>query len=274
MVHRFSSHDAMKPGLLKAAMAVLVLAGLGSCTQQEVPVAPGIDPAPRTGPLERRTQEPLPARKADVAYIFVGGFAEPVLLQFREIYEQLPLLPCEGMQLRAYYAWESGTGNLFFHSTWKLQRDLRAFLALNPAADVVLVGHSYGGSAIMDALRGVADVPHTGKVLVVTVDPVSRRERSKPRERAPQVDFWINSYCYPYRNVRDVAARIGGPWRECPQADVNLRFSALARDDDGKRYAHVYPRSLLMEQPIGQEKSAYQHLLDACQKLGIGKLIE
>ncbi|MBR3903670.1 MAG: alpha/beta fold hydrolase [Akkermansia sp.] len=241
---------------------------LGSCSQPQV--AEGIDPAPRTGPIERRTQEPLPARPAELAFIFVGGFAEPVLLQFRSIYEQTPPLPCKGRQLRAYYAWESGTGNLLFHSTWKLQRDLRAFLAVNPAADVVLVGHSYGGSAIMDALRGVADVPHSGKVLVLTVDPVSRRERSKPRERAPQVDFWINSYCYPYRNVRDVAARLGGPWRECPQADVNIRFSALQRDAAGKRYAHVYPEPLLMEPAPGQEKSAYQHLLEACGRLGIG----
>lgn len=260
----------MKQTLTGVALAAAAWAGLSSCTQT-VPVAPGIEPAPRTGPLERRTQEPLQPRQADVAFIFVGGFAEPVLLQFREIYEQWPLLPCEGSQLRAYYAWESGTGNLLFHSTWKLQRDLRAFLALNPAADVVLVGHSYGGSAIMDALRGVADVPHTGKVLVLTVDPVSRRERSKPRERAPQVDYWINTYCYPYRNVRDAAARLGGPWRECPQADVNMRFSALQRDKDGNRYAHVYPRSLLMEVAPGQTKSACEQLVEACKRHRIGK---
>ena len=256
-----------------ALTACAVLAGcLASCSQPQV--AEGIVPAPRTGPIERRTQEPLRAEQADVAFIFVGGFAEPVLLQFREIYEKTPPLPCAGKQLRAYYAWESGTGNLLFHSTWKLQRDLRAFLALNPAADVVLVGHSYGGSAIMDALRGVADVPHEGRVLVLTVDPVSRRERSKPRERAPQVDYWVNAYCYPYRNVRDIAARLGGPWRECPAADVNLRFSALQRDAEGRRYAHVYPESLLNERPQGQEKSAYEHLLEACRKFNIGKKAE
>ncbi len=254
----------------RALAACLALAGLlASCSQPQV--AGGIEPAPRTGPIERRTQEPLRAEKADVAFIFVGGFAEPVLLQFRKIYEQTPPLPCGGKQLRAYYAWESGTGNLLFHSTWKLQRDLRAFLALNPAADVVLVGHSYGGSAIMDALRGVADVPHSGKVLALTVDPVSRRARSKPRERAPQVDYWVNTYCYPYRNVRDLAARLGGPWRECPAADVNLRFSALQRDDEGRRYAHVYPESLLMDAPAGQGKSAYEHLLEACRRFNIGK---
>lgn len=260
----------MKWMMTGAAVAALALGGPVSCSQK-VTVAPGIDPAPRTGVLERRTQEPLLPQQADVAFIFVGGFAEPVLLQFRKIYEQTPLLPCEGKQLRAYYAWESGTGNLLFHSTWKLQRDLRAFLAVNPAADVVLVGHSYGGSAIMDALRGVADVPHEGKVLVLTVDPVSRRERSKPRERAPQVDYWVNTYCYPYRNVRDVAARLGGPWRECPAADVNVRFSALQRDAEGRRYAHVYPQPLLQEKAPGQEKSAYDHLLEACKTLQIGK---
>ena len=246
--------------------AVLVF---DSCTQQPQ-FAEGIEPEPRTGFVGRRRQLPLPAEKADVAVIFVGGFSEQVLLHFREVYEKTPVLPCRGRQLRAYYAWDSGTGNLLFHSTWKLQRDLRNFLAVNPQADVVLLGHSYGGSAIMDALRHIQEVPHAGKVLVATIDPVSRRERSKPRERAPQVDYWVNAYCDPYRNVRDVAAWSGGPWRHCPQADDNLHFSGTRRDADGDRFAHVYPEPMLMESPPGQEHSAYELLLKACERLKIG----
>lgn len=253
-----------------ALLALCAMPVLDSCTSQPQ-FAEGIEPAPRTGFVGRRKQLPLPAEKADVAVIFVGGFSEQVLLHFRSVYEQTPVLPCKGRQLRAYYAWDSGTGNLFFHSTWKLQRDLRRFLAVNPQADVVLLGHSYGASAIMDALRHVQDVPHTGKVLVATIDPVSRRERSKPRERAPQVDYWVNAYCAPYRNVRDVAAWTGGPWGECPQADANLHFSGRQRDADGDRYAHVYPQPMLMEAPPGQDKSAHQLLLEACERLGIGR---
>lgn len=242
---------------------------LVSCAQPRF--AEGIIPEPRSGFVGRRCQLPLPAEKAELALIFVGGFSEQVLLHFRSVYEQMPLLPGTGRQLRAYYAWDSGTGNLLFHSTWKLQRDLRAFLQMNPQADVVLLGHSYGGSAIMDALRGVEDVPHEGKVLVVTLDPVSRRERSKPRERASVVDYWINAYCRPYRNVRDVAAWMGGPWGECPQADENFAFSGKERDADGDRFAHVYPEPLFMEPPPGGEKSAYQALLEACRRFNIGK---
>lgn len=256
----------MRGLLLFSACAVL----LASCTQPTPPVA-GLEPEPLSGFVGRRKQLPLPAEKADVAVIFVGGFSEQVLLHFRSVYEQMPPLPCQGRQLRAYYAWDSGTGNLLFHSTWKLQRDLRAFLAVNPAADVVLLGHSYGGSAIMDALRQLDDVPHTGKVLVATLDPVSRRERSKPRERAPMVDFWVNAYCSPYRNVRDVAAWLGGPWGHCPQADENMAYSGKQRDEDGDRFAHVYPEPLLMEKAPGADKSPYEVLLEACKRLKIGR---
>ena len=246
----------------------LLAAVLAGCSQPQF--AEGIEPTPRTGVVGRRKQLPLPAEKADVAVIFVGGFTEQVLLHFRSVYEKTPPLPCKGRQLRAYYAWDSGTGNLLFHSTWKLQRDLRAFLAVNPGADVVLLGHSYGGSAIMDALRQIEDVPHTGKVLVVTLDPVSRRERSKPRERAAMVDYWVNSYCSPYRNVRDVAAWMGGPWGECPQADANVGYSGEARDAEGRRYAHVYPEPLFLEQPGDGGKSPYELLLEACKRYNIG----
>lgn len=256
----------MRGLLLFSACAVL----LASCTQPTPPVA-GLEPEPLSGFVGRRKQLPLSAEKADVAVIFVGGFSEQVLLHFRSVYEQMPPLPCQGRQLRAYYAWDSGTGNLLFHSTWKLQRDLRAFLAVNPAADVVLLGHSYGGSAIMDALRQLDDVPHTGKVLVATLDPVSRRERSKPRERAPMVDFWVNAYCSPYRNVRDVAAWLGGPWGHCPQADENMAYSGKQRDEDGDRFAHVYPEPLLMEKAPGADKSPYEVLLEACKRLKIGR---
>ncbi len=141
----------------------------------------------------------------------------------------------------------------------------------NPQADVVLLGHSYGGSAIMDALRQLGDVPHSGKVLVVTLDPVSRRERSKPRERAPMVDYWVNAYCSPYRNVRDVAAWLGGPWGHCPQADENLAYSGRQRDEDGDRFAHVYPEPLLMEKAPGAEKSPHELLLEACKRFKIGR---
>lgn len=228
---------------------------LPSCQLKKPETAPGIIPAPAEGFFSRRRQQPLQPKKADMAVIFVGGFTEQVLLHFRKSYEKMPLLPCKGTQLRAYYAWDSGTGNLLFHSTWKLRRDLAAFCKVNPDADIVLIGHSYGGSAIMDALRYLKK-PH-GRIIVATIDPVSRRKRSMPRRRPDCVNYWVNTYCYPYRNVRDVFARIGGPWRHCPQADINLNFPGTQRDADGDRFAHVYPAPMLLEKNPATGKSVF-----------------
>ena len=247
--------------LLASACSVLLMP---ACQQQKIETAPGIIPAPAEGFIGRRKQQPLRAEKADMAVIFVGGFTEQVLLHFRKAYETMPTLPCDGKQLRAYYAWDSGTGNLLFHSTWKLQRDLAAFCKLNPEATIVLIGHSYGGSSIMDALHRL-DTPH-GRILVATIDPVSRRKSSRPRERAVCVDYWVNAYCYPYRNLRDGVARLGGPWRFCEQADVNLNFPGTRRDADGDRYAHVYPEPMLMEANPTTGKSIYTLLCEQLTK--------
>ena len=250
--------NATRPFLL-SVLALLLL--LPACRQQQKPeTVSGIIPTPAEGIIGRRRQQPLPGEKADMAVIFVGGFTEQVLLHFRKAYETMPTLPCQGRQLRAYYAWDSGTGNLLFHSTWKLQRDLNAFCKLNPKADIILIGHSYGGSAIMDALRHLKE-PH-GQVIVATIDPVSRRQRSKPREKAACVNFWINAYCYPYRNLRDGFARMGGPWRYCEQADINLNFPGTQRDTDGTRFAHVYPEPMLMEPNPATGKSVYRLICD------------
>lgn len=234
-----------------------------ACQQQKkAEPVPGIEPAPAEGFIGRRRQQPIPQEKADMAVVFVGGFTEQVLLHFRKAYESMPLLPCSGKQLRAYYAWDSGTGNLLFHSTWKLQRDLAAFCKLNPTANIILIGHSYGGSAIMDALRHLKE-PH-GRIIVATIDPVSRRKKSQPKQRPACVDYWINTYCYPYRNIRDGFARLGGPWRHCKQADINLNFPGTKRDADGDGYAHVYPEPMLLEPHPDTGKSVYELL---CEQL-------
>ena len=247
----------------------LIAAGLLACTlsccqQQPTPPA-GIYPEPDTSFIGRRLQERLTTEKADVAVIFIGGFTEQVLTHLRSVYETTPPIPCPGKQVRAFYAWDGGRGCLFWHSTRLIQRDLRAFLTANPGADLIFIGHSYGGSAIMDVLRHL-NAPH-GRVLVATLDPVSCRERSHPRERAAGVDYWVNAYCHPYRHFKDLAASIGGPWRECPQADANIIFSGEERDSSGRRYQHAQPGPLLKERAPGQAHSALELLTKAAQRL-------
>lgn len=256
--------------LMKSRLCLLLAAAclLTDCAQ---PTVPGIEPEPATDFIGRRRQAFLPAEPADMAVVFVGGFSEQVLTHFRATYETMPLLPCGGRQLRAFYAWDGGTGNLLFHSTWRLQRDLRAFMQRNPKADIVLIGHSYGGSAVMDALRHIQDVKEHGRIIAVTLDPVSRRERSEPRVRAPQVDVWINAYCDPYRTAADVVPMVGGAWRNCPQADENIVYPGTERCARNRRFQHRFPKPLLMEKSPLSEKSPYELLCERCRELRMGE---
>lgn len=250
-------------GLAGTFVAAIALA---ACQQQYV--APGVYPEPDTDFISRRLQMRLPQEKADVAYIFIGGFAEQVLTHFRSVYESTPVLPVQGKQVRACYAWDGARGCLLFHSTRLIREDIEAFLELNPGADLVFVGHSYGGAAVMDVLRHLDAKP--GKVVAVTLDAVSCRDRSYPRERAEGVDYWVNVYCSPYRHPKDLAAMVGGQWAECPQADVNLCFSGKERDAKGRRFQHARPDSLFTEPHAGAGTSAYRLMLDACKRLNIG----
>lgn len=249
-------------------MPLLCVLGCESCTQQQI-IAPGIYPEPQTGFVNRRLQVRLPAEKADVAFIFIGGFAEQVLAHFRTVYESTPLLPCSGKQIRACYAWDGGRGCLFFHSTELIRRDIEEFMAVNPHADLVLVGHSYGGAAVMDVLRHLQAQPR--HVVAVTLDAVSCRERSHPRERAGSADYWLNVYCAPYRHPKDLAAMVGGQWKNCDQADANLCFSGKERDAKGRRYQHARPDSLFMEKNAAAGASAHELMLRACRRLRIGE---
>ncbi len=257
----------MLPTAKPVALLALALC-FCSCLQQRPHIAPGIEPTPQEGFFARRSQVPLKAEQADVAVVFIGGFAEKVAARFRKLYESTPPLPAEGRQLRAHYAWDGGRGNVFFHSTARIRRDLEAFFAVNPHADLVIVGHSYGGSAAMDVVRHLRG-PH-GRVLVATVDPVSRRSRSHPGERPAGVDYWVNAYCSDYENYKDSIAWVGGAWRHCPQADLNIPFSGEDRDAEDHRYQHAYPLPLFADKSPTTGLSAREELAAAAKRLQLG----
>ncbi len=256
-------------------VVALVLLGVGICvgmanlSYRSPYVVPGISPQPDTSFMGRRQQMRLPAEQAEVAFIFIGGFGDVFTANFRCVYEGTPLLPCTGRQLRACYAWDGGQGHLLRHDTGLIQQDVRAFLQVNPGADLVFVGHSYGGSAIMDVVRSLQPGSY-GKIVVATLDPVSSRARSKPRARAEGVLYWVNAYCAPYRSPMDAAAKVGGPWRHCDAADANLCFSGKEKDSEGKRYRHSRPQSLFADTPAGGGESARALLFAACRRLEIG----
>lgn len=251
--------------ILPLAAIIGVVLGLCNLSYKSSYVAPGIYPAPDTSFIGRRTQVHLLREKADTAVIFIGGFGDQTTANFRCVYEGMPPLPGCGKQVRAYYAWDGAEGSLFEHSTAGIQQDITAFLELNPGANLIFIGHSYGGSATMDIIRNLKLRPENATI-VVTLDAVSCRERSCPRERAPEVDFWINSYCAPYRTAGDIVPKLGGPWRHCEQADVNLCFSGKERASDGRRYQHKRPYPLFMD-AYGSGSSAYALLQNVCRSI-------
>lgn len=259
----------LTPGalLLQGSMAAALLLSSG-CVYSHDP-DPNVYPKPPEGFFGRRTQVPLRAEKADVAVIFVGGFAGRYLTRMRAVYERMPVLPVPGKQYRAFYDWDGGDGMLFLNNVNNMVRDVQTFLAVNPKADLIFIGHSYGGSAVMDVLRQVTN-PH-GRIIVVTIDPVSRKTRSLPRQRARGIDYWINIYCDDVRVPIDYVVKLGGVWKNCPQADENIRFLGTARDDKGDLYRHTRPEPLFFERMDDCPETPYERLLRACERLQIGK---
>lgn len=208
-------------------------------------------------------QAPLSIEKADCAVIFIGGFLDCIFGSVRRSYNDLPLLQDRATpykELRAYYHWEGNEGNIFCHNTDVVTKAALEWIALNPTGTLVLIGHSYGGSAAMDIARQIPQ-DFQGKLVLATLDPVSRRERSQPRQRAPRVDYWINSYVTKRRAFHELFIMMAGTWNHCPQADLNLRFYGTTSSFvKGLNHAHRYAQILLIEQDPEQHISVWESL--------------
>lgn len=215
-------------------------------------------------------QVPLPIEEADCAVIFIGGFLDCIFGSVRRSYNDLPPLQNKATgykELRAYYHWEGNEGNVFSHDTKVATKAAKEWIALNPKGTLVLIGHSYGGSAAMDVARNIP-LSFQGKLLVATLDPVSRRERSQPRQRAERVDYWVNSYVTKRRAFHELFIMMAGTWNHCPQADCNLRFYGTTSSFvKGLNHAHRYAQILLIERDPEQHTSVWESLQDYLQKL-------
>ncbi|MFI3244577.1 MAG: alpha/beta hydrolase, partial [Akkermansia sp.] len=238
----------MKRALLSALSIPLLLS---SCKPEPIPaIAAGLDVDKMvTSTVESpddSSQSPLPIEKADCAVIFVGGFLDCFFGSVRRSFNDLPPLQNRGKdykEVRAYYHWEGNEGNIFSHNTDVATQAALKWIELNPKGTLVIIGHSYGGSASMDIARRIPK-DFAGKLLVATLDPVSRRERSQPRQRAPRVDYWVNAYVTKRRAFHELFIMMAGTWNHCPQADQNLRFygttnSFIKQLNHAHRYAQV-----------------------------------
>lgn len=129
---------------------------------------------------------------------------------------------------------------------------------------VVLVGHSYGGDAVMDAARTLSDMGKDVE-LVITLDPVSMIAPRANQPKPKRVKRWLNIYV-PYDKYRPIhddfmnsetgyvspkskatlandIAMLGSPWEECKYADYNRSFFT----DTGDEYARTYEMFALVK---------------------------
>lgn len=189
------------------------------------------------------------AANADYAVVFIGGFIDWLIgvswRQYRD-FEGFDL-PMKG--LKGFYHWDGGHLGMLADGCHGIADDLNALLAVKPDLHLILVGHSYGGSAAMEVARHLTGV-RGGALMVLTLDAVSRRQSCA---RAPGVDFWGNAFLFRGGGFLDVVPRIGGRWGSCPDADVNLPYDGYIRDRAGNLYSHRRPASMLREAPIGEQ---------------------
>ena len=94
---------------------------------------------------------------------------------------------------------------------------------------VLLIGHSWGGDAAVNAVARRTDAPIA---LLGTLDPVSRK--GPPAVTPPSVRYWLNVYV-DYRTASwcersNIIARIGGPWEAVPAAHRNIPSQVIHHD--------------------------------------------
>lgn len=185
---------------------------------------------------------------ADYAVVFIGGFVDFLMGVSWRLYRDFEGFESSLRGIKGYYHWDGGAWGMLADGCLRIADDLNELLRKRPNLNLVLIGHSYGGSAAMEVARHLPS-QREGKLVVLTLDAVSHRQSS---ERAPGVDFWGNAYLSRGGGLLDVVPRIGGRWGNCDGADVNLSYDGYARDQMGNLHSHRYPRPMLTDTPDGE----------------------
>lgn len=189
-------------------------------------------------------QRPLPADRADVGVVFIGGLGDEVSGIVAGLRHVTPSLLMEGetREGRAYYCWHADhPGATLEDAPRSIARDVEAFRRVHPGADVVLVGHSLGGSVALRTAQHLS--PSQGRVYLLTLDAV---DCTLQPARPESVAWWGNSYVVHSASRRDVIAKWGGRWGACDGADVNICFDGREEDESGSPYIHDHAAALLM----------------------------
>lgn len=233
---------------MRAELLSLCLLGCFVAGAAEQPAAPA-SPLPA---VQVRAQRPLPPQKAEVALVFIGGFGDEISGIVDSLSRRAPAAVF-GVQdaLRAYYHWNGGVVEDATAGYRAIAEDVAAFRRANPQADVVLLGHSMGGAAALQVATLLPEHEGTGRVFVVTLDPVDRIVQPV---RPQGVSWWGNAYVVNSRSGHDFIAVVGGRWGHCEQADLNICFDGRRTDEYGYHYIHDDAEALFTSaggQPAG-----------------------
>lgn len=180
--------------------------------------------------------------------VFVGGFGDYFTgLTLRAGHKILKsgVLGDPEQFLTSYYHWNGGGVTVFQDKVATISPDILALRHHAPHLPIVLVGHSYGGSACMHVARLLHEQstdlpPH--KLFLLTADPVSRRQS---KTRAPGLDYWVNTYIQHGRTPHDLLPKLGGHWQHCPDADTNICYHGTEFTSHGTRHGHANLLGLL-----------------------------
>ncbi len=185
----------------------------------------------------------------DYAVVFVGGFGDKWLGITHGLWKEFNGFDVPGRWISGYYHWDGDGWGMASDKCDRIASDLDHLLSRFPETHLVLIGHSYGGSASMQVARLLAQ--DASRIDVLTVDAVSRRQ---PSERAKGVGLWINTYLSCGGGWLDVVPRVGGRWGACEGADVNMAYDGtIDVPGRGLRFSHQYPKSMMYEAPTSGE---------------------
>lgn len=229
-------------------------AGNGAGAADGAPAAPSVVRMGKATAI--LPQEPLPAIRAERAYLLIGGFGDEVHGIMHHLAARLRQMQPDPV---AYYHWHAGRPDLPQEGLQSIARDISAFRRLNPRADIILIGHSLGaGSALKLA---AALPPGQGPLYLLTLDPIDGSCRPI---RPAGIIWWGNAYITHSQSGYDFLLAAGGRWNACRQADVNLRFDGRHTDERGIPYIHDHADALLLSRTLGP--SLYDCLLRAMQQ--------
>ncbi|WNG26723.1 hypothetical protein F0U62_23930 [Cystobacter fuscus] len=177
--------------------------------------------------------------KSHVIFIGGGGDKELKTHIVKNISEQFKNEVKKNINITtSYHGWMSET-------VWNddVAKEILELKKKDPSTYIAVVGHSYGGSAAVNAAQSLDRMKQTEQVLLlyidlmITLDPVSRLH-SCPSKRPESVRYWINIDADEGKfSMNNLIASIGGNWGDKVKALADVYFDS--------KLDHAYAKSML-----------------------------